>query len=103
MANLQMLKEQFNSNEWQNRIEATADKMTGIMTSKYARHNGFNKIIDYLKTNGSITIRDALLKLEINSPQQYTAELVRLGLVKTEHKTNKNTGTYYVIYRWLND
>lgn len=49
------------------------------------------KILEYCKTNGSITVRDACEKLDINSPRKRISELRQAGYevnTVTEYRTN---------------
>lgn len=49
------------------------------------------KILEYCKTNGSITVRDAYEKLDINSPRKRISELRQAGFnvdTVTEYRTN---------------
>jgi hypothetical protein len=49
------------------------------------------KILSYCKEHGSITVRDAILKLDINSPRKRISELRQSGYIVdavTEYRTN---------------
>lgn len=49
------------------------------------------KILEYCKTHGSITVREATVELEINSPRKRISELRRAGFAVdtvTEYRTN---------------
>lgn len=51
------------------------------------------KILEYCKTHGSITARDAYVELDINSPRKRISELRRSGFnvdTVTEYRTNSN-------------
>lgn len=53
-------------------------------------------ILAYCAEHGSITCRDALVKLNINSPRKRISELARLGYTvekKWETRTNESGGT----------
>lgn len=43
------------------------------------KHNQRMKILDYCATHGSITNRDANVKLDINSPTKRISELLKAG------------------------
>ncbi len=49
------------------------------------------KILEYCKTHGSITVRDAYVELDINSPRKRISELRHSGFnvdTVTEYRTN---------------
>lgn len=49
------------------------------------------KILEYCKTHGSITVRDATVELDINSPRKRISELRHSGFIVdtvTEYRTN---------------
>lgn len=49
------------------------------------------KILEFCKTHGSITVRDATVELDINSPRKRISELRRSGFnvdTVTEYRTN---------------
>ena len=48
------------------------------------------KIIDYLKQNGSATIRELFLFCNINSPSKRLSELRKLGMIDTVRCTKTN-------------
>lgn len=49
------------------------------------------KILDYCAMHGSITVRDAFLKLNINSPTKRISELRHLYDVRTETEERVNS------------
>lgn len=50
------------------------------------------KILAYCKEHGCITVRDAVIKLDINSPRKRISELRKAGYIVesvTEYRTNE--------------
>lgn len=66
------------------------------MASKLTQRD---RILNYLKENGSITVRDAIFDLDINSPAKRIQELRDMGyIIKTDWiVTDKRTR--YGVYR----
>lgn len=58
-----------------------------------------DKILSYLKKNGTMTVRDAIFDLNINSPAKRVQELREMGYdIKTDWIVTDN-GTRYGAYR----
>ena len=58
-----------------------------------------DKILSYLKQNKTMTVRDAILDLDINSPAKRVQELRDMGYnIKTDWIVNDN-GTRYGAYK----
>ena len=58
-----------------------------------------DKILSYLKQNGTMTVRDAIFDLNINSPAKRVQELRDMGyIIKTDWVVTDN-GTRYGAYR----
>ena len=48
------------------------------------KSNQRNKIIQYIRENGSATVRELFIYLNINSPTKRLSELRKLGLIRDE-------------------
>ena len=58
-----------------------------------------DKILSYLKQNGTMTVRDAIFDLNINSPAKRVQELRDMGyIIKTDWVVTDN-GTRYGAYK----
>jgi hypothetical protein len=57
------------------------------------------KILDYCAMHGSITVRDAFLKLNINSPTKRISELRHLYDVRTDTEERVNASGERVRYK----
>ena len=57
------------------------------------------KALEYIKRNGSITHRDMMLDLYINSPRDIIYELKKDGYKFTTEDIRTASGTYYRRYR----
>lgn len=58
-----------------------------------------DKILSYLKQNGTMTVRDAIFDLDINSPAKRVQELREMGYdIRTDWIVADN-GTRYGAYR----
>lgn len=58
-----------------------------------------DKILDYMRKHGSITLRDAMIKLNINHPAKRISELKQKGhIIRTEWEKSKETGVRYYRY-----
>ena len=58
-----------------------------------------DKILSYLKQNGTMTVRDAIFNLDINSPAKRVQELRDMGYnIRTDWIVNDN-GTRYGAYK----
>lgn len=49
-----------------------------------------DRIVEYIRENGSATIRDLFLFLNINSPSKRLSELRQLGLIREEWESRTN-------------
>ena len=58
------------------------------------------KILDYCKRNGSITIREAFTKLNINSPSKRISELRNSGLYSVDSVEESRTAEDGSTTRW---
>jgi len=50
------------------------------------KSNQRNKIIQYIRENGSATVRELFIYLNINSPTKRLSELRKLGLIRDEEE-----------------
>ena len=58
------------------------------------KSNQRNKIIQYIRENGSATVRELFIYLNINSPTKRLSELRKLGLIRDEEERKlKQDGT----------
>ena len=66
-----------------------------------------DKIIEYLSTKGFATVRDLVIKLNINSPTKRISELMYAGypISKSwETRTNKDGETKrFIMYHWMGE
>lgn len=51
------------------------------------KSNQQKKIIDYIRENGSATIRELFIYCNVNSPSKRISELRKMGLITTERCT----------------
>ena len=58
------------------------------------------KIIEYCKQHGSITIRDAFIKLHINSPSKRISEIRNSGKYVVDSNDESKINTDGSITRW---
>ena len=58
-----------------------------------------DKLLSYLKQNGSITVRDAIFDLNINSPAKRIQELREMGYVIKTDWIVTDKRTRYGVYR----
>lgn len=58
-----------------------------------------DKLLSYLKQNGSITVRDAIFDLNINSPAKRIQELREMGYVIKTDWIVTDQRTRYGVYR----
>ena len=58
-----------------------------------------DKLLSYLKQNGSITVRDAIFDLNINSPAKRIQELREMGYVIKTDWVVTDQRTRYGVYR----
>lgn len=66
------------------------------MASKVTQRD---RILKYLKEHGTLTVRDAIFDLDINSPPKRVQELRDMGYaIKTDWIVTDN-GTRYGVYR----
>lgn len=66
------------------------------MASKLTQRD---RMLSYLKRYGTITVRDAIFDLDINSPAKRVQELREMGYsIKTDWVATKD-GTRYGVYR----
>ena len=65
------------------------------------------QIIDYLCSNRYATVRDLVVKLNINSPTKRVSELIKAGYpIKKSwvRRTNKNGQTKrFIMYHWMGE
>ena len=66
------------------------------MASKQTQRD---RILNYLKENGSITVRDAIFDLDINSPAKRIQELRDMGYVIKTDWIVTDKRTRYGVYR----
>lgn len=58
------------------------------------KSNQRNRIIQYIRENGSATVRELFIYLNINSPTKRLSELRKLGLIRDEEERKlKQDGT----------
>lgn len=57
-----------------------------ILTQMDTKSNQRNKIIQYIRENGSATVRELFIYLNINSPTKRLSELRKLGLIRDEEE-----------------
>jgi len=50
------------------------------------KSNQRNRIIQYIRENGSATVRELFIYLNINSPTKRLSELRKLGLIRDEEE-----------------
>jgi Mn-dependent DtxR family transcriptional regulator len=50
------------------------------------KSNQRNKIVQYIRENGSATVRELFIYLNINSPTKRLSELRKLGLIRDEEE-----------------
>jgi len=50
------------------------------------KSNQRNKIVQYISENGSATVRELFIYLNINSPTKRLSELRKLGLIRDEEE-----------------
>ena len=58
-----------------------------------------DRLLSYLKQNGSITVRDAIFDLNINSPAKRIQELREMGYVIKTDWVVTDQRTRYGVYR----
>lgn len=56
------------------------------ITQMDAKSNQRNRIIQYIRENGSATVRELFIYLNINSPTKRLSELRKLGLIRDEEE-----------------
>lgn len=56
------------------------------ITQMDTKSNQRNKIIQYIRENGSATVRELFIYLNINSPTKRLSELRKLGLIRDEEE-----------------
>lgn len=61
--------------------------------------NQRRKILNYCETHGSITVRDAVVKLNINSPTKRISEMRHLYDVRSETEERTNASGETVRYK----
>lgn len=65
------------------------------------------QIVDYLSINGYATVRDLVVKLNINSPTKRISELIRAGYPIEKswvHRTNKKgENKRFIMYHWMGE
>ena len=57
-----------------------------ILTQMDTKSNQRNRIIQYIRENGSATVRELFIYLNINSPTKRLSELRKLGLIRDEEE-----------------
>lgn len=57
-----------------------------ILTQMDTKSNQRNKIVQYIRENGSATVRELFIYLNINSPTKRLSELRKLGLIRDEEE-----------------
>ena len=57
-----------------------------ILTQIDTKSNQRNKIVQYIRENGSATVRELFIYLNINSPTKRLSELRKLGLIRDEEE-----------------
>ena len=57
-----------------------------ILTHMDTKSNQRNRIIQYIRENGSATVRELFIYLNINSPTKRLSELRKLGLIRDEEE-----------------
>lgn len=57
-----------------------------ILTHMDTKSNQRNKIVQYIRENGSATVRELFIYLNINSPTKRLSELRKLGLIRDEEE-----------------
>ena len=62
------------------------------------------KVLNYIKQHGSITVRQAAVELEINSPTKTISNIRKLGFPRIETwKENQKTGKRYKVYSLIRE
>lgn len=56
------------------------------ITQMDTKSNQRNRIIQYIRENGSATVRELFIYLNINSPTKRLSELRKLGLIRDEEE-----------------
>lgn len=57
-----------------------------ILTHMDTKSNQRNRIVQYIRENGSATVRELFIYLNINSPTKRLSELRKLGLIRDEEE-----------------